>query len=74
MRHNPYCFGRLGDEFYYAQFKPHALLTRAAVQPDIGPQMCARYSLTKEQITMLIGEIEVIINVGARQALLLRAI
>jgi len=25
---------------------------------DIGPQMCARYSLTKEQITMLIGEIE----------------
>lgn len=33
---------------------------------DIGPQMCARYSLTKEQITMLIGEIEVIINLGAR--------
>jgi hypothetical protein len=33
---------------------------------DIGPQMCARYSLTKEQITMLIGEIEVIINIGAR--------
>ena len=28
--------------------------------------MCARYSLTKEQITMLIGEIEVIINIGAR--------
>ena len=28
--------------------------------------MCARYSLTKEQITMLIGEIEVIINLGAR--------
>jgi len=41
-------------------------LTRAAVQYDIGPQMCARYSLTKEQITMLIGEIEVIINIGAR--------
>ena len=33
---------------------------------DIGPQMCARYSLSKEQITMLIGEIEVIINIGAR--------
>src|ERR1035441_8544317 len=28
--------------------------------------MCARYSLTKEQITILIGEIEVIINIGAR--------
>ena len=28
--------------------------------------MCARYGLTKERITMLIGEIEVIINIGAR--------
>jgi putative SOS response-associated peptidase YedK len=28
--------------------------------------MCARYSLTKEQITLLIGEIEEIINLGAR--------
>ncbi|HXE41864.1 MAG TPA: SOS response-associated peptidase [Candidatus Baltobacteraceae bacterium] len=28
--------------------------------------MCARYSLTKDQITMLIGEIEVIINIAAR--------
>src|ERR1035437_6412818 len=28
--------------------------------------MCARYSLTKDQITMLIGEIEVIINIGVR--------
>ena len=28
--------------------------------------MCARYSLTKEQITMIIGEIEVIFNIGAR--------
>ena len=26
---------------------------------DIGPQMCARYSLTQEEITILIGEIEV---------------
>jgi hypothetical protein len=59
MRHNSYCYGRRGDELYYAEHKPHARLTRAAVQPDIGPPMCARYSLTKEQITMLIGEIEV---------------
>ena len=28
--------------------------------------MCARYSLTKEEIKILIGEIEVIINIGAR--------
>jgi putative SOS response-associated peptidase YedK len=28
--------------------------------------MCARYSLTKEQITMLIGQIEVVINIAAR--------
>ena len=28
--------------------------------------MCARYSLTQEGITILIGEIEVIINLGAR--------
>jgi hypothetical protein len=28
--------------------------------------MCARYSLTQEQITILIGEIEVVINIGAR--------
>jgi hypothetical protein len=41
-------------------------LAAAAVQYDIGPQMCARYCLTKEQITMLIGEIEVVINIGAR--------
>jgi hypothetical protein len=34
--------------------------------------MC--YSLIKEQITMLIGEIEVIINICARQALPWRAI
>jgi hypothetical protein len=33
---------------------------------DIGPQMCARYNLTKEQITMFIGEIKVIISIGAR--------
>ena len=26
---------------------------------DIGPQMCARYSLTQEEITILIGEIGV---------------
>ena len=54
------------DEFYYAEHKPHARLTRTASAMDIGPQMCTRYSLTKEQITMLIGEIEVIINLGAR--------
>jgi hypothetical protein len=66
MRHNPYYFGRRGDEFYYAQLKPPARLTQTASAMDIGPQMCARYSLTKEQITMLIGEIEVIINIGAR--------
>ena len=66
MRHNPFCFGRHGDEFYYAAHKPSARLTRTASAIDIGPQMCARYSLTKEQITMLIGEIEVIINIGAR--------
>jgi len=28
--------------------------------------MCARYSLTKEEITILMGEIEVIIKIGAR--------
>ena len=28
--------------------------------------MCARYSLTKEELTILIGEIEVIIKLGAR--------
>lgn len=28
--------------------------------------MCARYSLTKDQLTILIGEIEVIINIAAR--------
>src|ERR1035438_5554855 len=66
MRHNSFLYGRRGDEFYYAEHKPHARLTQEAVQHDIGPQMCARYSLTKEQITMLIGEIEVIINLGAR--------
>src|ERR1035437_4478157 len=66
MRHNPFCFGRHGDEFYYAAHKPSARLTRTASAIDIGPQMCARYSLTKEQITILIGEIEVIINIGAR--------
>jgi len=71
MRHNPYLYGRPGDKFYYAQKKSHAQksharLTRAASAMDIGPQMCARYSLTKEQITMLIGEVEVIINLGAR--------
>jgi len=33
---------------------------------NIELQMCAHYSLTKEQISMLIGEIEVIINLGAR--------
>jgi len=71
MRHNPFCFGRslqtaTTNEFYYAEHKPSARLTREAVQHDIGPQMCARYSLSKEQITMLIGEIEVVINIGAR--------
>jgi hypothetical protein len=66
MRHNPYLYGRRGDEFYYSQLKPHARLARAAVQLDIGPQMCAPYSLTQEEITILIGEIEVIINLAAR--------
>jgi putative SOS response-associated peptidase YedK len=33
---------------------------------DFGPQMCARYSLTQEEIAILIGEVEVIINIGAR--------
>jgi hypothetical protein len=28
--------------------------------------MCARYSLTKEEITMIIGEIEVVIKIQAR--------
>jgi putative SOS response-associated peptidase YedK len=28
--------------------------------------MCARYSLTQEQIMMLIGEVEVVINLAAR--------
>jgi putative SOS response-associated peptidase YedK len=28
--------------------------------------MCARYSLTKEGISILIGEIEIIISIGAR--------
>jgi len=28
--------------------------------------MCARYSLTQEQITILIGEVEVVINLAAR--------
>jgi len=28
--------------------------------------MCARYTLTKEELAILIGEIEIIINVGAR--------
>lgn len=66
MRHNPYLYGRRGDEHYYAENKPHARLTHTARQYDIGPQMCARYSLTKEQITMIIGELEVVINIGAR--------
>ncbi len=66
MRHNSYLYGRPGDKLYYAEHKPHARLTQGTVQHDIGPQMCARYSLSKEQITMLIGEIEVIINIGAR--------
>jgi hypothetical protein len=29
-------------------------------------RMCARYSLTKEEITLIIGEIEVVINILAR--------
>jgi hypothetical protein len=29
--------------------------------------MCARYSLTKEGITILIGEIEIILAIGARR-------
>ena len=66
MRHNPYYFGRRGDEFYYAQLKPPARLTQTASAMDIGPQMCAPYSLTQEEITILIGEIEVIINLAAR--------
>jgi hypothetical protein len=66
MRHNSFLYGRRGDEFYYAEHRPHARLTRTASAMDIGPQMCARYSLTKEQITILIGEIEVVINIGAR--------
>jgi hypothetical protein len=71
MRHNPYFLGRslrtaTTNEFYCAQLKSDARFTRAAVQHDIRSQMCARYSLTKEQITMLIGEIEVVINIGAR--------
>jgi putative SOS response-associated peptidase YedK len=28
--------------------------------------MCARYSLTKEGVTILIGEIEIILAIGAR--------
>ena len=54
------------NEFYYAEHKSSARLTRTASAMDFGPQMCARYSLTQEEIAILIGEVEVIINIGAR--------
>jgi putative SOS response-associated peptidase YedK len=66
VRHNPFYFGRRGDAHHYGELKPHARLTAARPVVEHEPQMCARYSLTKEQITILIGEIEVIIKIGAR--------